>query len=103
MTTPEDTRPLLLVVATGMRTYREYLLRSIAAEYRVHLFLSTEPEWEKEYVAGWTVLPNTMDGPAMAAAATALAEREAIAGVLCWDEARIHAGDVQRRTGPALV
>ncbi|MDU0290835.1 ATP-grasp domain-containing protein [Saccharothrix longispora] len=91
MTTPEDTRPLLLVVATGMRTYREYLLRSIAAEYRVHLFLSTEPEWEKEYVAGWTVLPNTMDGPAMAAAATALAEREAIAGVLCWDEARIHA------------
>ncbi|MDQ2584966.1 ATP-grasp domain-containing protein [Saccharothrix yanglingensis] len=91
MTTPEDTRPLLLVVATGMRTYREYLLRSIAAEYRVHLFLSTEPEWEKEYVAGWTVLPNTMDGPAMAAAATALAGREAIAGVLCWDEARIHA------------
>ncbi|WP_246440711.1 ATP-grasp domain-containing protein [Saccharothrix tamanrassetensis] len=91
MTGPEDTRPLLLVVATGMRTYREYLLRSISAEYRVHLFLNAEPEWEKEYAAGWTVLPNTMDGPAMAAAATELARREEIAGVLCWDEARIHA------------
>lgn len=91
MTAPEDTRPLLLVVGTGMRTYREYMLRSISVEYRIHLYLSTEPEWEKEYVAGWTVLTDTMDGPAMAAAATALAEREAIAGVLCWDEARIHA------------
>ncbi|RKT54859.1 ATP-grasp domain-containing protein [Saccharothrix australiensis] len=91
MTGTQDTRPLLLVVATGMRTYREYLLRSIAAEYRVHLFLSTEPEWEKEYASDWTVLPSTMDGPAMAVAAAELAGREPVAGVLCWDEARIHA------------
>ncbi|GAA1355789.1 ATP-grasp domain-containing protein [Saccharothrix algeriensis] len=91
MTGTEGTRPLLLVVATGMRTYREYLLRSIGARYRVHLFLSAEPGWEKEHVAGWTVLPSTMDGPAMAVAAARLAEREPVAGVLCWDEARIHA------------
>ncbi|MEU5694657.1 ATP-grasp domain-containing protein [Actinosynnema sp. NPDC020468] len=91
MTATRDDRPLLLLVATGMRTYREYLLRSISAEYRVHLFSHVEPEWEKEYVSGWTVLPSTMDGPAMAEAARGLAADHEFAGVLCWDEARIHA------------
>ncbi|MEU4761936.1 ATP-grasp domain-containing protein [Actinosynnema sp. NPDC023794] len=86
-----DQRPLLLVVATGMRLYREYLLRSISAEYRVHLFLTAEPDWEKEYVSGWTVLPSTTDGPAMAAAAAEIHAGTPFSGVLCWDEVRIHA------------
>lgn len=84
-------RPLLLVVGTGMRTYREYLLRSISTRFRVHLFNSAAPEWEKEYLHGWTVLKSTTDGPAMAAAAVRLNQAEPIAGVLCWDEVRIHA------------
>lgn len=91
MTGTEADRPLLLVVATGMRLYREYLLRSIGAKYRVHLFLTAEPDWEKEHVTGWTVLPSTTDGPAMAAEAAKLHARDPIAGVLCWDEVRIHA------------
>ncbi|NUT97734.1 MAG: ATP-grasp domain-containing protein [Saccharothrix sp.] len=91
MTGTQADRPLLLVVATGMRLYREYLLRSIGAKYRVHLFLTVEPEWEKEHVAGWTVLPSTTDGPAMAAEAAKLHAVDPIAGVLCWDEVRIHA------------
>jgi hypothetical protein len=82
-------RPLLLVVATGMRLYREYLLRSISTRFRIHLFHVSEPEWEKQYLAGWTVLPSTLDGPAMAAAAVALSGTEPISGVLCWDEGRI--------------
>ena len=36
---PPDQRPLLLLIATGGRDYREYLLRSIATRYRVHLIL----------------------------------------------------------------
>ncbi|HEX5113983.1 MAG TPA: ATP-grasp domain-containing protein [Pseudonocardiaceae bacterium] len=84
-------RPLLLVVGTGMRTYREYLLRSISTKFRVHLFNSVAPEWEKEYLHGWTVLESTTDGPAMAEAAAKLNAEEPIAGVLCWDEVRIHA------------
>ncbi|GAA2894845.1 ATP-grasp domain-containing protein [Streptosporangium fragile] len=84
-----DTRPLILVVATGMRHYREYLLRSISTEYRVHLFVTAEPGWEREYVTGWTVVDDTTDGPAMAAAARELAARDPVHGVLCWDEARI--------------
>ncbi|MDQ1722765.1 MAG: hypothetical protein QOI26_2499 [Pseudonocardiales bacterium] len=92
MTAPQpQRRPLLLLIATGLRPYREYLLRSIGTEFRIHLFHTAEPSWEKEYLSGWTVLPSTADGPAMAAAARALHEREPIDGVLSWDEARIHA------------
>ncbi|MFE5816159.1 ATP-grasp domain-containing protein [Streptomyces sp. NPDC056479] len=84
-------RPLLLVVATGIRTYREYLLRSIRTEFDLHLFHVDEPTWEKEYISGWTVLPSTLDGPAMARAARELHAVTPVAGVLCWDEGRIHA------------
>ena len=31
-----DDRPALLVIATGPRLYREYLLRSISTRYRIH-------------------------------------------------------------------
>jgi biotin carboxylase len=79
---------MLLVIATGMRVYREYLLKSISSRFDVHLFHTTEPDWEKQYLAGWTVVPSTLDGPAMAAEALTL---PGVEGVLCWDEGRIHA------------
>ena len=91
MTAPTPQRPALLVIGTGLRSYREYLLRSISSQFRIHLFHTAEPSWEKDYIAGWTVLPSTADGPAMAEAARTLHRREPIDGVLCWDEARIHA------------
>jgi biotin carboxylase len=87
----EPDRPILLLVATGMRTYREYLLRSISTRFRIHLFHVAEPTWEKEFVCGWTVLPSTTDGAAMAKAGLRLREQERVDGVLCWDEGRIHA------------
>ncbi|MEU4197577.1 ATP-grasp domain-containing protein [Kribbella sp. NPDC026611] len=83
------TRPHLLVVATGMRLFREYLLRSIAPRYRIHMFLHGEPTWEQEYLDGWTVLESTLDAAALVAAARELHEQAPIEGVLCWDEARI--------------
>jgi biotin carboxylase len=91
MTDLPPRRPLLLLISTGVRPYRQYLLRSISAEFRIHLFHTAEPSWEKEFLDGWSVLPSTADGPAMAAAARVLNEREQIDGVLCWDEARIYA------------
>ncbi|HEU5471304.1 MAG TPA: ATP-grasp domain-containing protein [Actinophytocola sp.] len=84
-------RPLLLLIATGMRVYREYLLRSISSRFRIHLFHTAEPSWERDYLTGWTVVPSTIDGPAMAAEAVRLNRVAPIAGVLCWDEGRIHA------------
>jgi ATP-grasp domain len=82
-------RPLLLVISTGLRHYREYLLRSISTRYRVHLLLGAEPTWEREYVDGWSVLANSLDAGELTAAARRLAGTEDLAGVLCWDEPRI--------------
>jgi biotin carboxylase len=83
------TRPHLLVVATGMRLFREYILRSIAPQYRIHMFLHAEPTWEKEYIEAWTVLESTLDAEVLVAAAQKLHADQPIDGVLCWDEARI--------------
>lgn len=85
-------RPLLVVIGTGGRDYREYLLKSIAVRYRVHLFLGAEPSWERGYATGWTVLQHmddTISGAEMSAAARQLAAREPVHGVLSWDEARV--------------
>jgi biotin carboxylase len=42
-----------------------------------------------EFITGWTVLPSTIDGPAMAREALRVNESAPIDGVLCWDEGRI--------------
>ncbi|GAB3820146.1 ATP-grasp domain-containing protein [Kribbella italica] len=86
---PSNERPHLLVVATGMRLFREYILRSVAPQYRIHMFLHAEPTWEKEYIEAWTVLETTLDAEALVAAARKLDAEQPIDGVLCWDEARI--------------
>lgn len=86
-----EQRPRLLLIGTGLRAYREYLLRSLGSEFRLHLFHKVEPGWEIDHLAGWTVVPDTTDGAAMAEQARWLDKDEPIAGVLCWDEARVHA------------
>lgn len=73
-----------------MQPYREYLLRSIGQRFRVHLLHTEEPAWEKPWLDGWTVVPDTCDGPAMAKVAEELNARTRVSGVLCWDEVRIH-------------
>ena len=86
----EDDRPLVLLITTGSRNYREYLLSSIATRYRVHLFLAAEPSWERQYITGWTVLTdlaNTVDADEMIEAARRIGEP--LDGVLAWDEARV--------------
>ena len=86
-----DRRPLVLLVGTGSKDYREYLLRSISTRYRIHLFLGAEASWEKEYITGWTVLDmaDTVGAEEMTATARRLAAAGPISGVLAWDEARI--------------
>ncbi|WP_020523607.1 ATP-grasp domain-containing protein [Catelliglobosispora koreensis] len=84
-----DDRPHLLVIATGMRLFREYLLRSICTQYRIHMFLHAEPTWEKEYISGWTVLETTLDASLLSETARSLNAKDPVHGVLCWDEARI--------------
>lgn len=87
--TSPDRRPRLLVIATGMRRFREYLLAAIGQRYDIHMFLHGEPTWEREYIQDWTVLESTLDTDALVTAARELAARQPVDGVLCWDEARI--------------
>ncbi len=92
-------KPLLLVIRTGKKEFREYLLKSITQHYRVHLFVVAAPGWELEYVDGHTRV-DTADVQAMIAAAKDLQAGEHIAGVLCWDEARIvHATELAAALG----
>ena len=87
-----DARPALLIIGTGSRDYREYLLASIGTRYRVHLLLGTEPTWEPDYVTSWSVLGNmgeTIDAAEMTEAARQAAASQPLDGVLTWDEARV--------------
>ncbi|MEP6695396.1 MAG: ATP-grasp domain-containing protein [Pseudonocardiales bacterium] len=89
--TPDQ--PLLLVIGTGSREFREYLLSSIGTSYRVHVFLGAEPTWQRDHICAWTVIPGmdeeTIDAEKMSSAATALTGREPVHGVMSWDEARV--------------
>lgn len=83
-------RPLLLVIATGPQDYREYLFASLCTRYRIHLLHIDPASWELPYLDGSEVVEDFTAGT-LIAAATRIAAREPVAGVLCWDEARIHA------------
>jgi biotin carboxylase len=85
-------RPLLMLIGTGSRIYREYLLASIGARYRIHLLVGAEPSWELGYVTSYAVLNHmdeTKDATEMIEAGRELAAREPLDGVLAWDEARV--------------
>ena len=81
-------KPLLLIIRTGKQEFREYLLRSITQQYKVHMFVVAAPDWELEYIDGYTRV-DSADVQAMITAAKDLQATQHIAGVLCWDEARI--------------
>jgi biotin carboxylase len=89
-----DQRPLLIIIGTGGKEYREYLLRSIGREYRVHLFMGADPTWEREHITGWSIvnMAETMAADEMIVAARTVAETEPVQGILAWDEARIFQG-----------
>jgi biotin carboxylase len=100
-----DRRPLLLVISTGPRDYREYLFAAMRPHYRIHLINTVEPTWERPYLTGSTLVPTTDVEPVSRAAAE-VAAREPVHGVLSWDEARIHqaaivAGELGLPTSPA--
>lgn len=82
---PTPEKPLLLLVGSGGRTWREYVLRAIVTKYRLHLLCPAPPSWEKPYIDGYTVV-DTLDAPAMADIARARTESFA---VLTYEETRV--------------
>jgi biotin carboxylase len=88
-----DDRPVLLVVSSLGASSREPFFQSVAPHYRVWLFVGgagrpQEPSWETPYITGHTTV-DTLDSTAMIAAARALPD--GVAGVVCYDEARVEA------------
>lgn len=81
-------RPLLLVIATGLQPYREYLFASISRRYRIYLLNNAETTWERPYVAAADLIPDFSTSAVMAAALRAH-EKERLCGVISWDESRI--------------
>lgn len=77
------------MISTGPQRYREYLFESIRTQYRIHLINTVAPTWELDHIAGATVIPTT-DVDLVLAAAREVAAKHRVAGVMSWDEARIH-------------
>lgn len=87
MTRPES-KPLLLVITNGLRDYRAYLLRSLHTRYRVHLINNSEPTWERPYLDGFTLVPDT-GADTVLAAARKIAAKQPVDGVMSWHEEHI--------------
>lgn len=80
----------LLVIGSGLKLYREYLVRSVArrareAGLRLVLINNLHPTWQHEYFDDITVV-NVFDHALLAETARELAGRYTVEGVLCWDE-----------------
>lgn len=97
MTSPQvpgdEDRPLLAVISSLSRSAREPFYATVSGPYRLWLFLggagrSDEPSWELPYLTGHTTV-DTLDTDATLAAVRDLHGRQPVAGVVCFDEARI--------------
>ena len=89
--TPVDgvrSKPLVIVVSSGMHRYREYLLESIAQHARVWLLAGWTPTWELAYIEGYAEV-DLLDVDQLVAEATAVTERGKVSGVIGWDEPRM--------------
>jgi biotin carboxylase len=81
---------VLLVIGSGLKLYREYLVRSASARARragheLVLINNLRPTWQHEYFDEITVV-NVFDHELLAQAAREIAGRHTVVGVLCWDE-----------------
>jgi biotin carboxylase len=77
-------RPTLLVVGSGNRNYREYVLRAAAREHRLWLVQPDPVTWQAPHLAGHSTV-DTSDSAAVAA----VAADQQVAGILCYDEMRV--------------
>ncbi|MFJ6479399.1 ATP-grasp domain-containing protein [Streptomyces sp. NPDC091682] len=83
-------RGTLLVIGSGLKVYREYLIapirrRARAAGLDMVLLNNLKPTWQRDYFDEITVA-NVFDSGAMGAAAREVASRRRIVGLMCWDE-----------------
>ncbi|MFJ7213556.1 ATP-grasp domain-containing protein [Amycolatopsis sp. NPDC098790] len=80
--------PALLLVGSGDRRYREYILAALRPHFRLWLLDSVEPTWQTAHVDGVTVV-DTRSPDALASAVRDLKFRPD--GVLTYDESLVTA------------
>jgi biotin carboxylase len=85
-----SSKSVLLVIGSGLKLYREYLVRSASARARqagheLVLINNLQPTWQHEYFDEITVV-NVFDHELLARTAREIATRRTVVGVLCWDE-----------------
>ncbi|TDD69349.1 ATP-grasp domain-containing protein [Actinomadura rubrisoli] len=83
-------KSVLLVIGSGLKLYREYLIRSASARARAAglelvLINNLRPTWQHEYFDDIRVV-NVFDHDKLRAAAREVARTRTIAGVVCYDE-----------------
>lgn len=83
----QDT-PVLLLVGSGFRPYREYILAAVSKHYRLWLLNSSEATWQSAYCEGSTRV-DTRDPEAMREAARAVVESLPVVGVFTYDESQV--------------
>ena len=75
---------MLLVVSSGDRTYREYVLRAAAREHRLWLVQPNPVTWQAPHLTGHSTI-DTLDPAAIAE----VAREVRAAGIFCYDEMRV--------------
>ena len=95
---------VLLVIGSGLKPYREYLVASVhrsarAAGVGLVLLNNLRPTWQRAYFDE-IVHTDVFDPGQMLAAARAVAGRHRIVGLMCWDEPVVlEAGELAAELG----
>jgi biotin carboxylase len=94
---------VVLLIGSGWRTYREYLLRGLSERAELWLIDEEEPTWQEPYIVGSSVVPGKggfPDQPALMAAAVRVSQDRKIVGVTTYDELKVTvAADIAERLG----
>ncbi|MEU4796554.1 ATP-grasp domain-containing protein [Streptomyces sp. NPDC023327] len=84
----EPKAPVLLLVGSGYRPYREYILAAVSRHYRLWLLDSSEATWQLAYCAGATRV-DTRNADAVREAALAVVDKLPVVGVFTYDETQV--------------
>lgn len=80
-----ETLPTILLVGSGLRPYREPILKMISKHVNVWSLAELTPDWEHEYICGFLKV-NTLNPVQMK---SSIPDNVKPDGVFCWDEMRL--------------
>lgn len=75
-----------MVIGSGLPNFREYVLRGLAARFRVVLVDQAPLDWQLRHVVEHRAVRDIHDRREVLASATGLAARYPLTGIVTWDE-----------------